>query len=123
MNKSDPYTNPFNEWLKSNAVWLVIAVAAILVTVVVVLLVMNVKSKVIKVPKLNCSMSEFVGGKENIISSQLNGSRIVLELKDNSLVDDAKLKENKVLSIIKMSKKITLVCDKSDIEDIFKSFN
>lgn len=127
MYSGDPYKNPFNDWLKQNALWLVLTVAAILLIVVVVIVALNLKSKKAiksaKSPEKPIDFANFVGGKDNIISVNMNGSRISLELKDYSLVNDEKLKENKVLSILKMSNKITLVCDKGDVTNIFNSLN
>lgn len=125
---SDPVKNPFNDWLKANGIYLAIGVAIVIILVLLIVLMVNFSKKGKKIEgaknKLgNDSIVEFLGGKENILSSSKTGSRISLELKDYSKVDDTKLKENGVLSIIKMSNKITLVVDKSDADNIFNSFN
>ena len=62
---------------------------------------------------------KYIGGEDNVISHSINRSRIVLVLKDYSLVDEDKLKSCGVESIIKMSNKITLVSN--DASAIYKS--
>lgn len=42
---SDPVTNPFNNWLKDNAIYVAIGVAAVLLIVIGVLLILNRKKK------------------------------------------------------------------------------
>ena len=41
----DPLVNPFNEWLKSNALFISLIVAAVLLIIVGVLLILNVTKK------------------------------------------------------------------------------
>lgn len=125
---SDPVTSPFNNWLKANGVYLAIGAAILIVLILFILLMINFSKKGKQLEEaekklVKASIAEFLGGKENILSSSKNGSRIVLELKDYSKVDETKLKENGVLSIIKMSNKITLVLNKSDVDSIFASLN
>lgn len=125
---SDPVKSPFNNWLKANGVYLAIGAAILIVLILFILLMINFSKKGKQLEEaekklVKASIAEFLGGKENIISSSKNGSRIVLELKDYSKVDETKLKENGVLSIIKMSNKITLVFNKSDVDSIFASLN
>ena len=60
-----------------------------------------------------------LGGRDNIVSVNSAGSRLSLVLKDYSLMQDDKLKELGVSSIIKMSSKVTLVIGK-DAQDIVK---
>lgn len=59
-----------------------------------------------------------IGGKENIISYKLVGSRLSLELKDYSLVDKEALKADNIEGIIEMSNKIVLV--KEDLSEELK---
>ena len=62
-----------------------------------------------------------LGGRENVVSIKASGSRLSLVLNDYSLVEDDKLKELGVSSILKMSNKITLVIgqEAKDIENLF----
>lgn len=39
----DPVTSPFNEWLKSNGVYIAVGVAAVLIIVVIIVLILNKK--------------------------------------------------------------------------------
>ncbi len=59
-----------------------------------------------------------IGGKDNIISYKLVGSRLSLELKDYSLVDKEALKADNIEGIIEMSNKIVLV--KEDLSEELK---
>ncbi len=65
---------------------------------------------------------ESVGGKDNIVSKQLAGSRVALVLKDYSLINEEQLKKVGVASFIKMSNKITLVI-KGDSSSFFKALD
>ena len=74
--------------------------------------------------KLTVSDDEFfrlIGGKENIIKYKLVGSRLTLELKDNSKVDKEGLKKEKFDGIIEMKNKIVLV--KEDLSTELKALD
>lgn len=123
---SDPANNKFDLWLKSYGIFLAIGVAVILLIVVVILLLLARKKKSTNCEcecKSTSNLKELVGGQDNIISVSKVGSRIALELKDFTLVKEDELIANGVLSFIKMSKKITLVCNKGDVESIYKALN
>lgn len=121
---SDPTYNAFNEFLKNYGVFLAIGVAAIIAVVVIVLLLKKSANKpeVIKKEYQSSSIFEALGGKENVLSHQKVGSRIVLTLQNYDAVDENKLNELGVDSVIKMSNKITLVT-KGDAESLYKLFN
>lgn len=55
------------------------------------------------------SYLDALGGKENIISSSLKGSRIILKLQDYTKLDENKLKEAGVAGFIEKSDQLTLV--------------
>lgn len=59
--------------------------------------------------KANIEMINYFGGKDNIISAKAQSSRLSLVLKDYNVLDENKLKELGVSSIIKMSNKVILV--------------
>lgn len=124
---SNPIETPFNEWLSKNGVYLAIGVAGLLLLVVAIILFLNYvkknNKKVIPETKNTADFAAFLGGKANILTASKNGSRIVLTLKDYAAVDEGKLKEAGVLSIIKMSNKITLVLNKGDVESVFNFIN
>lgn len=74
--------------------------------------------------KLNLSDDEFfslIGGKDNVISYRLVGSRLTLELKDKSLVNKEGLKNEKFDGIIEMTNKIILV--KEDLSKELKALD
>ncbi len=60
-----------------------------------------------------------IGGKDNIISHSLSGSRINLVLKDYSLVDREKLKSAGATGFILKSDKLTIVF-KDNAEKVYK---
>ena len=104
----------FNDFLRDNALWLALAVAGVIVLIVAIALVSALlkRSKDTDVPKRAMDAStylEALGGEENVLSHKVVRSRIVLELKDYSLVDKEKLKEAGVDGFIMMSNKLTLV--------------
>ena len=59
--------------------------------------------------KQNNTFLKIFGGEDNIISCEARGSRLVLVLKDYDLLDENKLKENGVTSLIKATNKVTLI--------------
>lgn len=63
-----------------------------------------------------------LGGRENIISASSSGSRLVLQLKDYSKLQDDVLKQAGVSSILRMTNKVTLVIgqDAKEIEALFR---
>lgn len=62
-----------------------------------------------------------IGGKENIEEHQLEGSRIVLKLKDYGKVDREKLKEAGAIGFIMKSDKLTIVF-KEKAEEVYHAF-
>lgn len=126
LSSGDPTYNPFNEFLKNYGIYLAIGVAGVVLIVVLILVLLSFKKRrnvpiTEELPTYdNSKVVIALGGRENIVSHSINGSRIVLELKDYSLVDEKTLNENGVASIIKMSNKITLVV-KGDSNKFYKS--
>lgn len=104
----------FNNFLRANALWIALVFLAIIVVVLAVLLIINFLKPKKSGAKIRIDSEELliaVGGKENIISSSLTGSRISLILHDYSKVDVDKLKLNGIVTVIKMTSKITLVAN------------
>ena len=96
-----------------------IGVAVVLVVALVLFFVLRKKKKPVR-EKKTLAVSEdvfisHIGGKDNIISYKLVGSRLSLELKDYSLVDKEALKADNIDGIIEMSNKIVLV--KEDLSE------
>lgn len=120
----DPTVNPFNDFLKNYGIFLAIGVAVVVLTIVIILLLLQKRKQIVE-PKKEFSSSgvyDALGGKENVVEHTKVGSRISLVLKDYDVVDEAKLNELGVDSIIKMSNKITLVV-KGDADSLYKLFN
>ncbi len=77
------------------------------------------KNKEVKVSEL----AALLGGNENILSHELKGSRIVLSLKDYSLLEEANLRALGVTGFIRKTDQITLVVKekaKEVYEKLFK---
>ena len=126
----DPKNNPLNEFLKNYGIWIAIAVAALIFIVVLVLFFVALAKR--KHNKYDAHIESSIdndaffmalGGKENIISSVLNGSRLTLELKSYDCINKETLTSFGVLSIIQMSKKIVLVFKSDSLKQIKKIFN
>ena len=121
----DPTTNPFNDFLKDYGIYLALAVAGVVLITVLVFVFLALKRrkaapKVEEVKVDSSLIKAALGGEDNIVSHSINGSRIVIELKDYSLVNEKSLNELGVASIIKMSNKITLVV-KGNSEAFYKN--
>lgn len=131
FNDVDPTTNPFNEFLKNYGLFIAIGVAVVVLATVIILIFISQKRKGTKGNKIN-KVSSFdsndvikaLGDKDNIVSANVTGSRISVELKDVNKADETTLKNNSVKSIIKMSNKITLLVEgdsKEFYSRVFKS--
>lgn len=121
----DPTTNPFNDFLKDYGIYLALAVAGVVLITVLVFVFLALKRrkatpKIEEVKVDSSGIKAALGGEDNIVSHSINGSRIVIELKDYSLVNEKSLNELGVASIIKMSNKITLVV-KGNSEAFYKN--
>ena len=127
LTDNSPTTTPLNDFLKSYGIWIAIALAgAAFITVVVLFIIAKVKAKdaplMYEKPPLSQRGSDILlalGGKENILEHSLVGSRLTLTLTDYDVVNEVKLNELGVDSIIKMSNKIILVI-KDDISSLYK---
>lgn len=110
----DPTSNPLNDFLKQNGIWIAVGFASLVLIAVLILFFISLKKRKENiVPTKNdvidvASIVSYLGGKENIISFTHTGSRLSLVLKDYSLVNEKSLKENEI-SLIMMSNKITLI--------------
>ena len=104
-----------NEFLSANALYIALGFIGLIVIVTGGIMCFNIfRKRKISKHKINNAVNHFynyVGGKENIISSSLNGSRLTLTLMDYNAVDKEQLKTLGVLSIIALKDKITLVLD------------
>lgn len=126
--QQDPTNNVLNDFFLKYGIWIAVALAgAALITVIVLFIIAKVKDKNGYLPEearpelseRSKAILEALGGKENILEHSLNGSRLTLSLTDYNVVNEAKLNELGVDSVIKMSNKIILVI-KDDISKIYQ---
>lgn len=122
---TNPTDNQFNEILKNYILPISIIVAGVIfVTVLILFIIAMIKNKkektVIKRELPSDNIIYSLGGKDNIINASLNGSRLSLVLKDYKLVNEAKLNELGIDSIIKMSNKIILI-SKDDLKQFYNN--
>ena len=122
---TNPTDNQFNEILKNYILPISLIIAGVIfITVLILFIIAMVKNKKEKnVVKRELPSDDIVyslGGKDNIINASLNGSRLSLVLKDYKLVNESKLNELGIDSIIKMSNKIILV-SKDDLKQFYNN--
>ena len=92
--------------------WIVLASVIALIVIIVLTTIINKnknKKEIEENKKQNSAFLEIFGGQENIISCGSKGSRLVLVLHDYSKLDEQKLRENGVTSLIKATNKVTLI--------------
>lgn len=128
---SDPSVNWLNDWLVNYGIWIALGLAGVVFVMVLILFLISLKKRK-DAPFLSenneandefhTKLLEAIGGKENIVSGSLNGSRISLVLNDYEVINEKLLTECGVDSFIKMSNKITLV-SKSNSDKIYKALN
>lgn len=87
----------------------IVALVIIAIVLYVVLKKINNKKEIEKSKKQNSTFLEIFGGESNIISCEARGSRLVLVLNDYSKLDEERLKQNGVTSLIKATNKVTLI--------------
>ena len=89
-------------------VWIALIIAVIIIAIGFIIFLTKKKNKRIAQEKVMRSenLLSALGNSENILSIEAKESRINLSLKDYSLIDEAKLKELGVSSIVKTTKKI-----------------
>lgn len=132
-SSQDPTNNPFTQFLVSYGIWIAVGVCALVGLAVAFFLIFfkyrgkkwndeadNIEKKISSEPKTD--IYSLLGGKENVVSHDRMKSRIILQLKDDTLVNANKLKGIGVDSIIKMSNKTILVVEQ-DPETFYSLFN
>lgn len=120
------FKNNINTFLKNNAIWIAVGFAVIILITLIILFLFN-RNKTKKIDKTTYSIStndwlDSLGGKDNILEISSRGSRLTLSLKEISLINETKLKELGVTSLLKMSNKLILVIEENaaKIEEIIK---
>ena len=114
----DELKDDFNAFLKNNALWIALVLVGVIAITVVLILLFNRKNN--KKPEVKVAEKsawiEALGGEENIVSSEAVGSRLVVNLKDKTLLNKEALKELGVTNFMEMSNKITLLLeDKAEL--------
>ena len=104
----------FSNFLRTYAIWICLGIILIIfITLFFLLVLPKIRQKRKKATSISDAFEwiNSLGGSSNIINFSSSRSRLTLEVKDSSLVDQNKLKLLGVSSIIIMSQKIILVID------------
>lgn len=104
----------FSNFLRTYAIWICLGIILIIfITLFFLLVLPKIRQKRKKATSISDAVEwiNSLGGSNNIINFSSSRSRLTLEVKDSSLVDQNKLKLLGVSSIIIMSQKIILVID------------
>ena len=112
----------FNNFLKNNSWWIALICAVVIVIAVLAILLPRLlkKEKKPAKPVLNYEDSmNLLGGKDNIVESKINGSRITVVLKNYDLVNKEEIEKLGVDRFILMSDRLILVA-KENVEEIYK---
>ena len=102
----------FNDFLKNYALWICLGILIVLgLTILFISLASKSKAKKNKLTTDDWSNLFFdsLGGRDNVVSYRLNGSRFSIEIKNQSLIKKEDLETLGVDNIIIMSNKATLV--------------
>lgn len=110
-----------NEFLIKNLWWIVL-LGLVLISGIAFMATYFLRSKKLEkknIININDNLSA-IGGKDNVISHSLFGSRIILVLKNYDLVDKEKLKKAGATGFILKSDKLTIVF-KDKAKEVYKS--
>ena len=107
----------FNEFMKNNALWIALTFLVIIIIAILLIVFINIKkNKQIKNDKeIEDTLLTALGGKDNIKTKSLKGTRITITLNDFSKLNEEMLNDLNV-SYIKMSEKITIVSKNDSIK-------
>jgi phosphotransferase system IIB component len=108
------------DFLLSNLYWIVALGTLLLVVLYLFFDSIKGKKEKKKTPIIDeGAYMEALGGKDNIVTKNLEGSRIVLTLHDYEAIDRDKLRDAGVAGFVLMSDKLTLVI-KDDANAVYK---
>lgn len=115
------FKNNINLFFKDYAFYIALFFVAIILVTLLVIFLINKKKKTTKevvnqISNDSIKWFDALGGDDNVIEISSKGSRLVVSLADPSNIDEVKLKELGVTSIIKMSNKLTLVIEENAIK-------
>lgn len=93
------------------AITIPVGAAIVIGIVLAIVLIVKKKKRGVKVVQKEVSegVYEYLGGKENVESFSLNGSRLTIVLKDQTKLNKDGLKKEGVSRVLEMSNKIILV--------------
>ena len=114
----DELKTDVNNFLKNNALWIALALVGVIVITIVLILLLSKRGKKKEQPQIaeKSLWIDALGGEENIISSEAYGSRLVVVLKDKTLMNREGLKVLGVTNFMEMSDKVTLLLeDKAEL--------
>ena len=114
----DELKTDVNNFLKNNALWIALALVGVIIITIVLILLLSKRGKKKEQPQIaeKSLWIDALGGEENIISSEAYGSRLVVVLKDKTLMNREGLKVLGVTNFMEMSDKITLLLeDKAEL--------
>ena len=108
-----------NAFLKNNALWIALAIVGAIIITLVIIFVIRVNLKKQKDSIANTTNDEWInalGGKDNILEVNANGSRLSVKLKALENENKEELKKLGVSNIVTMSDKLVLVVeDKAEL--------
>lgn len=104
-----------NKFLASYGWIIAVVIAAILAITILIILLANKKKKT-----TNSGIIDLVGGKDNILDSNLKGSRLTLLLKDKKLINSEGLHKAGVISVIETGEKTILVLNSKAKKDFVR---
>lgn len=114
------FKNILNDFLADNGIWIAIGLCALIVTAIIcIFIVTGSKGRGKKSKIIISAWHAALGDKDNIIEATQKGSRLILVLKNYSLIDKDALRDLGVTNFIQGSQKITLVL-KDGVGDIAK---
>ncbi|HOF65424.1 MAG TPA: PTS transporter subunit EIIB [Bacilli bacterium] len=115
----------FDDFLKAYSLYIALALALLIAVIIALFYIIPAinKKRTTKVKTIDySSFYEVCGGKDNIKSLSLTGTRLTLVCIDQSLVDKEKLKKEGVVNIITMSKKMVLLIE-DRLKEVVSDFN
>lgn len=115
--------NVLSDYFLQNLWWIVlVSVVAVIIIVGVIYVFIFMHSKKTQKEKDESHLQELeklLGGKENVVSHRVEGSRIMISLKDYSKIDETNLRALGVTGFIRKTDQITLVF-KENAKEIYQ---
>lgn len=100
----------------NQSTWILIMVALVIAICAFVFIIKNVKAKPTKITKSNVdliALFEAIGGKDNFVQGEANGSKIIFTLKNPKAISQDGLKALGASGIVASKDKVTVIFGKS----------